>query len=180
MILRPRERDVDVLFIKRAEHDRDPWSGHMAFPGGRVEAADADALAAARRETREEVQIDLTANAELIASLDDLQAVARGRRMPLVITPFAFELQARVEPRANHEVEAIVWVTGEELRDQANWSTLPYEFEGKTYTLPCIRVRERVIWGLTYRMLMGLFSILDWQLPSSAPSPLHEPARGGR
>lgn len=50
---------VDVLFIKRARNPRDPWSGHMALPGGRREAHDDDLLATAIRETHEETGIEL-------------------------------------------------------------------------------------------------------------------------
>lgn len=180
MIVRPRGDDAEMLFIKRAEHERDPWSGHMAFPGGRVDATDEHALAAALRETCEEVDIPLEAKAELITHLDDLRAVARGRRLPLVISPFVFELHEAVTPRANAEVEEIHWVESAALRDPANWSSLPYDFEGKTYDLPCIRVAGRVIWGLTYRMLMSFFIALDWPMPSNARFPLDGESESAR
>lgn len=49
-------RETRVLLIRRARRG-DPWSGQIAFPGGRVDAADADALAAAYREAYEEVGV---------------------------------------------------------------------------------------------------------------------------
>ena len=54
------ERGPDLLFIHRVAHDRDPWSGHIAFPGGRIEEEDASSRAAAERETREELGMDLS------------------------------------------------------------------------------------------------------------------------
>ena len=63
-LLRPGSDGAEFLFIHRADDPRDHWSGHMAFPGGRVEPTDADSLAAALRETREEVDLDLSAAAE--------------------------------------------------------------------------------------------------------------------
>src|SRR5258706_15931093 len=37
LILRDGPQGIEVLFIRRAEHPQDPWSGQMAFPGGRAE-----------------------------------------------------------------------------------------------------------------------------------------------
>ena len=49
MILQLHDGELGVWMIKRAEHEKDPWSGHMAFPGGRLEPIDRNGLAAARR-----------------------------------------------------------------------------------------------------------------------------------
>ena len=59
------DRNLDLLLIRRAVHERDPWSGNMAFPGGRVEPEDDGPLAAALRETLEEVGLPLRRDALL-------------------------------------------------------------------------------------------------------------------
>src|SRR5689334_10241192 len=87
MVLAPEEDDLRVLMIKRAEHPHDPWSGHMALPGGRHDLGDGDLAETAIRETAEEVGIDLAAHGQLINRLDDLQATARGRNLDMVISP---------------------------------------------------------------------------------------------
>ncbi|NJK89114.1 MAG: NUDIX domain-containing protein, partial [Myxococcales bacterium] len=46
------EPELSILFIRRAQSPTDPWSGHMAFPGGRVEPDDRGPLGAAMRETK--------------------------------------------------------------------------------------------------------------------------------
>ena len=56
-ILRQAPSGLEVLFIKRAERDGDPWSGHMAFPGGRREPHDSDLYSTALRETT--VRLDI-------------------------------------------------------------------------------------------------------------------------
>src|SRR5438105_2270539 len=77
-IVRERNAELELLFIRRAEHPQDPWSGHMAFPGGRVDHDDPDALAAAVRETREELGLDLGVHGEKLGELSHLVAMAHG------------------------------------------------------------------------------------------------------
>ncbi len=151
---------LEVLLIKRAESPDDPWSGHMAFPGGRQEAGDADLVATALRETREETGLDL-AGAELLGRLDDVQAVSRARPLELVIVPHVFLLVNDVslapDPR---EVELALWAPVEPMRSGACATTQRYVRGGQTLELPGWRVGEHVVWGLTYRMLERLFALL--------------------
>lgn len=153
---RPRARTAELLFIRRAEHPRDPWSGHMAFPGGRREESDPDLLATAVRETREEIGLDLASHASLLTRLPDVPAVARGRRMGLVIAPFVFALQGHDGDALvpNAEVAETVWVPLDWLAAGGGRAAYPYEFEGNTIELPSVRLEGgRVVWGLTYQML---------------------------
>src|SRR5687767_10801396 len=92
VILRDAPSGIEMLFIRRAEHPEDPWSGHMAYPGGRAEAHDPDLQATAMRETLEEIGIDLARSAQLLGALDDIRAMARGVPVDLAITPFVFRL----------------------------------------------------------------------------------------
>lgn len=162
IVLRPGcGDDCELLLIHRAEHPADPWSGHMALPGGRVDPGDALAQHAAEREVREEVDVDLRRAGRLLGALDEVQATARGRRLPLVITPYVFELTEPVDPRPNHEVQALYWVGISSLRDPAAATTLSIAYDGREHTLPGIRVGEQVIWGLTYRMLRRFLALVD-------------------
>lgn len=167
-VLRPRPAgDTEILLIRRTEDPRDPWSGHMAFPGGRADPTDPDLLSTARREAEEEVGLRLADDGvEVLGRLDDVQAMARGQRAPLIITPYVFLLD-RDQPLVpnRREVEEAIWTELSPLwRGEAS-TTKRYELEGRTYELPGYRVGDRVVWGLTFHMLQLLFSVMRSEEP---------------
>ena len=153
--------DVELLFIHRAEDPRDPWSGHMAFPGGRVEAGDRDPLAAAIRETREEVGLDLDLHGAFLGRLSDVAAVGRGRPMSLVVEPFVFSVDGTPRLEPNREVAEVVWVPLGFLLDRSKRSTIPWKHGDVSVELPCYRFDGHVIWGLTFGMVDELITLLE-------------------
>jgi 8-oxo-dGTP pyrophosphatase MutT (NUDIX family) len=152
---------LELLFIRRAEHERDPWSGQIGFPGGRAEPRDASHDATAVRETLEETGLDLARDGERLGALDDVQAMARGRPVDLVIAPRVFRLLERLEGAPSHEVVSLHWLTLDRLLDSGTCGTFSYAHEGYVLELPCLRVDELVIWGLTYRMFQNLAGLLQ-------------------
>lgn len=152
---------LELLFIRRAEHEQDPWSGHMGFPGGRAEAEDASLEATAVRETREETGLDLALSGVRIGALDEVKALARGRPVDLAIAPFVFRLRERLEGAPSHEVVSLHWLPLERLLAPQTRSTLQYDHEGTVLELPCLRVEGLVIWGLTYRMFDNLRAVIE-------------------
>ncbi|MDZ7826307.1 MAG: CoA pyrophosphatase [Gammaproteobacteria bacterium] len=164
-VLRGRGEDTEVLLIRRAERRGDPWSGHMAFPGGHVEPGER-MVDAARRETREETGLDLRRHGELIGRLDHARAVARGRSLDMIIAPYVFELASLPPAFApNHEVAEVIWAPLAPMLTGATHTSLEYELDGERRRFPGYDVEGRVVWGLTYRMLGTLFSVLhpDWE-----------------
>ncbi len=152
--------ELSLLFIRRAHSPSDPWSGHMAFPGGRVEPADGGPLHAAMREAKEEVDVDL-ATTQLLSPLSPRDATRRGRRTPLVIHPFVFQVPAETMPRPDsREVQETVWIPVDYFLHEAERGSLDYEWEGRSYTLPCFDYDGRQIWGLTLAMLEEFLSAL--------------------
>jgi 8-oxo-dGTP pyrophosphatase MutT (NUDIX family) len=155
VILRDGRDGIEVLFIRRAEHPQDPWSGQVAFPGGRAEPGDTDLRATAVRETLEEIGVDLVASADALGALDEVRAVARGVPMNLTIAPFVFRLREPFEPALSAEVRSVHWLPLGDLLGTARRSTMDYAQQGVSLQLPCLRVDELVIWGLTYRMFVS-------------------------
>jgi 8-oxo-dGTP pyrophosphatase MutT (NUDIX family) len=161
IVLREMTDGPQVLLIRRAQRAGDPWSGHMAFPGGREDPGDESLLATALRETREELALDLAEHGRLLGRLGELPAVARGRRIGMVIAPFVFEL-TRATELAYHpdEVAEALWVPVEPLIRGTLRTTFAAEREGQRIDLPAHDVEGRIVWGLTYRMLEDLFALL--------------------
>lgn len=160
-ILRDGEHGSELLLIRRAQDERDPWSGHMALPGGHRSAQDPDLIHAAIRETAEEVGLDLTQHGEFLGSLTRLQAIARGRRQDLQILPLVFALRGpSVTSPDPREVDEVVWAKLSVLASGAAETTFAHEHEGRTHALPAFDVEGRVVWGLTYRIVCDLLSML--------------------
>jgi 8-oxo-dGTP pyrophosphatase MutT (NUDIX family) len=160
-VFRDTNAGSELLLIRRAEHPRDPWSGHMGFPGGRVNEDDRDPLAAAIRETREELSLDLEASGELIGALSEVRTHLAPSAVPRAVVPFAFDLRdGDVELRTNHEVSEVVWVPLAFLLDRGNRSAMTWVRRGVPLPLPCYRVDGRVIWGLTLRVIDELLDAL--------------------
>lgn len=155
LVLREGVSGIELLFIRRAEHPLDPWSGQMAFPGGRAEPGDADLAATAMRETAEEIGLALDA-AERLGALDEVRAMARMRPMDLTIMPFVFRVDSPAHLRLGAEVRSVHWLPLGPLLGADLRSTMEYVHEGSPVQFPCVRVDEVVIWGLTYRMLLAL------------------------
>lgn len=165
MILQVREGELHILMIKRAEREGDPWSGHMAFPGGRMEPRDAHGYDAALRETREEIGLDLARHGRCVGRLSDVNARPRARRLAMAVSPFVFVLGPDEQPpmHLNHEVAEVVWVPLEFLLDDANRQQMRWQHRRLTLTLPCYYWGRRRIWGLSLSMLDELMDLLEGQ-----------------
>lgn len=151
--------EVDVLFIKRAEAEHDPWSGHVAFPGGRHEPADQTLQDTAIRETWEELSLDLT-RGRMLGQLDDLSPRAPG--LPaIVIRPFVALVSSNVTFELSREVAAAFWVPLSQLR--ALEANIEHEriIDGVGARFPAYAVQGHVVWGLTERIVRQLLSLFD-------------------
>ena len=154
--------EMEVLLVRRSISERDPWSGHMALPGGRRDATDASILHTAIRETHEETGLEITEQ----AALGRLPPVSpQTRRVPTVrVTPFVFGVPGEaVATVASPEIDSVFWVGLNELRDPDNHSVVGIPLIGTVREFPAYRVQGQVVWGLTYRILSRfLGQIVRW------------------
>ena len=152
VILHEAADGISALFIKRAEQVGDPWSGQIAFPGGRFEEGDSDLLSTAIREAREETGIDLGA-AEQLGVLDDVNP--RSPHLPpIFVRPFVFALNQR-PPHTNSpaEVQRSFWIPFNTLLDPATSDQITLTFRGVPRTFTAYKVEGEVIWGMTERIV---------------------------
>jgi 8-oxo-dGTP pyrophosphatase MutT (NUDIX family) len=158
LILAPGARgDAEILFIKRAESDGDPWSGHLALPGGRRHPADPHLGSTAVRETAEEVGIVLSAEA-LLGELDDLSPVSP--HLPQVIVrPFVYGLPGQPPVFPSAEVALHLWVRRDALAAAATTETL--HLLGQPRAVRGYRLGPHFIWGMTERIIMPFMQLLD-------------------
>ncbi len=157
-ILRATGPALELLMIKRAEHDRDPWSGHVALPGGREEPVDGSLAETAIRETREEVGIDLDRDGVLYGALDDLSPLSAP--VAVFIRPFVAELRVGPTLRLSDEVAAAFWVPVETLLSPAAVVESVVRVRGVERRVRSFRHGEHIVWGLTERILTQLVGIL--------------------
>lgn len=152
--------DTELLFIQRATRAGDPWSGHMAFPGGRAEDRDPDSFGTAERETGEEVGLDLSRGHRL-GSLRDVDGGRATNRLVTVSGHCYWLAGDRPELTLNAEVAEATWVPLRDLLDRDRY--IDYWYPPSQSSFPGIQLDDdgQVIWGLTLRFLADLFRRLD-------------------
>lgn len=155
-LLAPAATGVELLLIRRSERASDPWSGHMALPGGHFQTDDADLLATATRETLEEIGVDLRARGELLGRLDDLSPA--GVAADLSVRPYVFAVEARPTLVNNHEVDSMAWADLGELASGLHETEYELTHGAQRRRFPGFKVGGHVVWGLTYRVVRLLLS----------------------
>jgi len=151
ILLRERNDDLEFFLVKRAEVEGDPWSGDMAFPGGKRCQNDEDLSETAMRETLEETAIDLREK----SMLGYMKPIYSSVRTSMKVQPVVFIYDEEPEVSLNYELTRYLWAPIKELvrsrakEDVKGWNSDVYKYAGE------------VVWGLTFRMLEKLIEIID-------------------
>lgn len=162
LVLHETPAGLQILFIRRTARKGDPWSGHIAFPGGRIEAGDAGPQHTAERETREELGLELRSE-EYLGRLDDLAAYSHSIR----VSGFVYHIIHPDPLTLSAEVEMAFWTPVRDLSDATRHTT--YRVAGDEERLvPAIDLLgpgQPVLWGLTYRFTAQLLKLMGITLP---------------
>jgi len=165
LVLAGPEADLSLCLIRRAEAEGDPWSGHMALPGGRADPTDPTPQAVAERETWEEVGLRLHGG-QMVGPLETLPVHSKGVAVGMELHPFVYYLGPHLAPfRPSEEVAEAFWVPLEHLADTRNGDQYRIVRQGVTRHSPAIRYGSDMVWGLTYRVLVTFFDRLARPLP---------------
>lgn len=152
-----RERPT-LLLTQRTIH-LSTHSGQIAFPGGKLDDTDADATAAALRETFEEIGL----RPEQVEVLGAMPVYVTGSSY--IVTPVVGLVQPGFVLQPNpHEVDDVFEVPLDFLMDPANHRRHAWEWDGvarEWYSMPYQDgARERFIWGATAGMLRNFYRLL--------------------
>lgn len=107
--------NLQLLFVKRTTRPGDPWSGNVAFPGGKRDETDASDYDAAVRETMEEIGLDLSDKNSFmyLGRLDDRPVMAGGKVRDMSLCAFVFLQTCHSTPPLYlqpNEIACVRWV----------------------------------------------------------------------
>ncbi|MGB0619922.1 MAG: NUDIX hydrolase [Myxococcota bacterium] len=159
LVLREVEGDVEALFIRRAEHEGDPWSGDLAFPGGRIDPTDADG-----RETMEELALDLSVGRP-IGRISDVLGHAESIR----VSAYVYAIEGDPPLRPNYEIREAFWSPLSHSDDPARQEMRDFTYMDQTSSMPTIRLmddsRAPVLWGITYKFMDDFMGVIGRPIP---------------
>ena len=159
LLLRAGAAEAEVLFVVRASHEDDPWSGHVALPGGRWEPDDADLRETAIRELAEETGLEL-GRRHILGRLDELHPLSR--HIPrIAITPFVGWRTTLPEVERSAEIDGHFWVPISELRAPARRGSLHLRRDGEEFTFPTIEYGGHAVWGLTFSIVNNFLDLSE-------------------
>lgn len=160
IVLRRTADDVvELLLIKRSEREDDPWSGHVALPGGRRDPSDVTLQDTAIRETREETGIDVTRDGIVLGMLDELRP-RTPTLPPIIVTPFVAIVRHDVTIETSDEVAVAFWVALASLEDPSLTVESEVSARGSTWRVPSYLLGGHIVWGMTERILRNLQALV--------------------
>ena len=155
ILIKNEADDHWLLMIKRRENPKDPWSGQMAFPGGHSDPTDRRLYDTARRETIEEVGIDLNEH-RFLGCLSNVQT----RNVPIIVSPFVFVGLKNIDPTTSREATEFIWVPISFLENPKNICSVMLRIRDANVLLGAYNYLGHVIWGMSFRIIREIISTI--------------------
>lgn len=152
LMLRESETGFRIWFIRRTEHPGDPFSGHVAFPGGKRKDEDGTLADTAVREVSEELGFDASRGAEILGEMDFVRPLTPSVRR-YAVKPFVAVLGGETEFSPNYEVAECFSAPVSHLLDGKNRDVRKRNRGGAAVDDYVFVYENRIIWGLTGRIL---------------------------
>ena len=168
LLLREGPLSPEALFIIRAEHDQDPWSGNIGFPGGRLNPGGESPQQAAERETFEELALDLE-RAQYLGRINDLY----GATLPVLVSCFVYQLLEPATLQPNQEVAGTFWCPLSKLMEPERQQQRSFFYHGAEHTHPVVELldpQQPLLWGITYRLICSFLESCDLSFGSPEPT----------
>lgn len=162
IMLRDSDNGSEFLMMQRAHDERDPWSGQMAFPGGKIDPTDKTVYDAAVRETQEEVAVQLH-DADFIGQIDDCYGITVQGQYRVHVSCYIFKPTGQIQPTGNYEVADLVWVPLSVMASPERRYVLNHPAD-TSMNFPAVMLNEdkhQILWGLSLRMVLSLFELLE-------------------
>lgn len=154
LVLKPSATigDLDLLLIRRATREGDPWSGQIGLPGGRFEATDPSLEHTALRETTEEVGLDILQHGQVLGVLDELRP-RTPVLPPIIVRPFVCILRDVPELIPSDEVAEMRWIPLGELFHPAARVETTVRVRDFSLRVDALQLGDFTVWGMTERIL---------------------------
>jgi 8-oxo-dGTP pyrophosphatase MutT (NUDIX family) len=155
MVLVPVPNDFEMVLMKRSQREGDPWSGQISLPGGHHQPEDNDLCETARRETLEEMGLELEGNP--LGQLDDVHP--RTRLIPQVLVrPFVFVVEPVQQLSLGCEAEIDIRVRIGDIAMSRRVRTVAAQ--GRLLKVAGYDVGSNFVWGLTERVITNFLGIV--------------------
>jgi 8-oxo-dGTP pyrophosphatase MutT (NUDIX family) len=152
LVLRAADDDLELLLMRRAAREGDPWSGQIGLPGGRFDAGDASLEHTALRETFEEVGIDLRRDGAVLGQLDELRP-RTPVLPPIIVRPFVCALHGEARIVTNYEVAELRWVRLGQLFHPETRVRTSVRVRDIQMKVDAYQLGDFTVWGMTERIL---------------------------
>lgn len=144
--------DLELLLMRRALRDGDPWSGQVGLPGGRFDARDESLEHTALRETFEEVGLDIRRHGSVLGQLDELRP-RTPVLPPIIVRPFVCALHVEMQLVPNYEVAELRWVRLGQLFHPETRVRTTVRVRDLNMKVGAFQLGDFTVWGMTERIL---------------------------